>query len=204
MALLRALGRQLRSMNLAPVVQRPLATAGARLYGGAAAHDDDDGHEEVGPAQTPTVFDKLVELTVVDMNGVRHKVRGLAGDSLSKALVEYGFPETYFFPNLGFYTQHIPDAHVFVPSEYWAKMPNIHPDSEEGGAVKRMFRDIVQDYQRDTSYFASYIELGPELNGMTVGIGPIKPWVLHADWAFTGVHDSKAKFFDKPTVEIWG
>ncbi len=39
---------------------------------------------------------------------------------------------------------------------------------------------------------------------MTVGIGPIKPWILHSDWAFNGVHDIKDKQFDKPTVEIWG
>ncbi|EFJ48290.1 NADH:ubiquinone oxidoreductase 22 kDa subunit [Volvox carteri f. nagariensis] len=194
---LRALGRQLRSLNLIPVVQ-------PRRFFGASAHHDDEHEEEHGPAQTPTVFDKLVEITVVDMNGVLHKVRGLAGQTLAQALIEYGFPATYFFPNMGFYTQHIPDAHVYVPKDYWGKMPNIDPESEEGGAVKRMFRDIVQDYQRDTSYFASYITLGPELNGMTVGIGPIKPWILHSDWAFAGVHDSKAKQFDKPTVEIWG
>ncbi len=194
---LRALGRQLRSLNLAPAVQQ------TTRYFGSASHHDEEEHEH-GPATTPTVFDKLVEVSVVDMNGVRHKVRGLEGQSLAQALIEYGFPETYFFPNMGFYTQHIPDAHVFVPKEYWDKMPNIDPGSDEGGAVKRMFRDIVQDYQRDTSYFASYITLSQELNGITVGIGPIKPWILHSEWAFAGVHDSKAKQFDKPTVEIWG
>lgn len=195
---LRVLGRHLRTLNFIPAAQS------GRFYGAAAHHEDDEHEEEHGPAQTPTVFDKLVEVTVVDMNGVLHKVRGLAGQSLAQALIEYGFPETYFFPNMGFYTQHIPDVHVYVPKDYWSKMPNIDPESEEGGAVKRMFRDIVQDYQRDTSYFASYITLGPELNGMTVGIGPIKPWILHSVWAFAGLHDSKVKQFDKPTVEIWG
>ncbi|KAG2436494.1 hypothetical protein HXX76_006793 [Chlamydomonas incerta] len=195
---LRALGRQLRSLNLLPAVQP------ARFFGAGAHHDDEHEEEEHGPAQTPTVFDKLVELTVVDMNGIRHKVRGLQGQSLAQALVEYGFPDTYFFPNMGFYTQHIVDAHVFVPKEFWGKVQNVDPESDDGLAVKRMFRDIVQDYQRDTSFFASYITLGAEHDGMTVGIGPIKPWILHSEWAFAGVHDSRNKQFDKPTVEIWG
>jgi hypothetical protein len=194
--MLRVLGRQLRGLVHARQASH------VRAFGADAHHDADE--EEHGPAQTPTVFDKLVEVTVVDMNGIRHKVRGLAGQSLAQALVEYGFPETYFFPNMGFYTQHTVDAHVYVPKEFWGKVQNVDPSSEDGGAVKRMFRDIVQEYQRDTSFFASYITLGPELQGMTVGIGPIKPWILHSDWAFAGVHDSKAKQFDKPTVEIWG
>ena len=56
-----------------------------------AHHDDhhDDHHEEEheeehehGPETTPTVFDRLVQITVVDLNGARHTVRGLEGKSL--------------------------------------------------------------------------------------------------------------------------
>lgn len=156
----------------------PQISLGLRQFG-AASHDHDHDEAASGPAQTPTVFDKLVTVTVVDLNGVRHTVRGTTGQPLSQALIDYGFPETYFFPNMGFYTQHIVDAHVFVPKEYWPKMPNIDPESDEGDAIKRMYRDIVQDFQRESSYFASYITLSQELSGMTVGIGPIKPWCLH-------------------------
>ncbi len=128
-------------------------------------HHDDD-HHEGPPLQTPTVFDKLLTLNVVDLNGHRHVVKTLAGKNLAEALVEAGFPEvrpppctmrdpmldplllratqTYFFPNMGFYTQHMDDAHVFIPKEFWPKMPTFSDDSDEADAIKRMFRDIVQ------------------------------------------------------------
>lgn len=39
---------------------------------------------------------------------------------------------------------------------------------------------------------------------MTVGIGPIKPWILHTHWAFNGVHDDPTPQFERTTVEIHG
>lgn len=122
-----------------------------------------------------------------------------------------------------------------------------------------------QDYAKETSYFASYIELTPEMNvsaaaaasraggaqrtvavqsspwgpgfpaptfpgcliadrvqhvcdilqwadaanlclqqGMNVGIGPIKPWILHPDRSFDGVHDSPITKFEHRTNDIFG
>jgi hypothetical protein len=165
--------------------------------------------------------------------------------------------QTYFFPNMGFYTQHLvrkaeglkgreglegmrgradrlhadlharsraeqgrpqppmphpnpplaalqDDAHVFIPEEFWDKMPTFEEKSPEADAIKRMFRDIVQDYSKETSYFASYIKLTPDMNGMNVGIGPIKPWILHPDRSFDGVHDSPISKFQHRTNEIFG
>jgi len=45
---------------------------------------------------------------------------------------------------MGFYTMHQDDAHVFVPKEFWNKMPSFEDDSPEADAIKRMFRTIVQ------------------------------------------------------------
>jgi hypothetical protein len=42
------------------------------------------------------------------------------------------------------------------------------------------------------------------MNNMTVGIGPIRPWVLHTNWAFGGVHDTAETQFSKPTTDIFG
>ena len=36
------------------------------------------------------------------------------------------------------------DAHVYIPKEYWPKMPTFEDDSDEADAIKRMFRMIVQ------------------------------------------------------------
>lgn len=174
---------------------------GFRAFG-AAAHDDH--HDEPTYTEIPTVFDRLVNITVVDLNGKRHAIKGLTGTTLSQALIEAGFPKTYFFPNMGFYTQHIVDAHVFIPKDQWKHIPNYKDDSEEADAIKRTFRDIIQDFAKDTSYLASYVTLKPEMNNMTVGIGPVKPWILHSNWAFGGVHDTTETQFSKPTVDIMG
>lgn len=206
MALLR-LGSALRSILPIASLQPSLYRAGASLRsfaGSAHHHEHDDHHEEHGPAETPTVFDKLITLNVIDMNGHRHTVRTLVGKTLVEALVEAGFPETYFFPNMGFYTQHMDDAHVFIPKEFWGKIPTFEDDSDEADAICRMFKLIVQDYAKDTSYFASYISLTHEMNGMNVGIGPIKPWILHPERSFDGVHDSPVSKFSHRTNEIFG
>jgi len=90
----------------------------------------------------------------------------------------------------------------------------------------------TQDYAKETSYFASYIKLTPEMNvrhaqtlhsrammssvsfhlllivrllqGMNIGIGPIKPWIVHPDRAFDGIHDSPASKFSHRTNDIFG
>lgn len=49
---------------------------------------------------------------------------------------------------MGFYTQHKDDAHVFIPKEYWPSMPKFDSSSDEADAIKRMFRNIVQDYAK--------------------------------------------------------
>ena len=36
------------------------------------------------------------------------------------------------------------DAHVFIPKEFWPKMPSFADDSDEADAIRRMFRVIVQ------------------------------------------------------------
>ena len=148
---LRQLGRVFRSLVAAPPPQQAFAAQQALRSFGAAAHHAEDDHshedEEHGPVVTPTVFDKIVTLNVVDMQGHRHAVKGYVGKSLSQALIEHGFPEvryliirqelhvlavssirynslatvtyvgsvnthlfppqTFFFPRLSFYSQHI-------------------------------------------------------------------------------------------------
>uniref|UniRef100_A0A7R9V0H6 Uncharacterized protein n=1 Tax=Chlamydomonas euryale TaxID=1486919 RepID=A0A7R9V0H6_9CHLO len=201
---LRQLGRSLRSV--VPALEARAASSSGvfssvRSFGSAEAPAEVPA--EHGPATTPTVFDKLITINVVDMTGHRHVVRSLVGKTLVEALVEAGFPETYFFPNMGYYTQHMDDAHVFIPEQFWSKMPTFEDDSPEAGAIKRMFRDIVQEYAKETSYFASYINLTPEMNGMNIGIGPIKPWILHPERSFDGVHDSPISKFSHRTNEIF-
>ena len=40
--------------------------------------------------------------------------------------------------------------------------------------------------------------------GMNIGIGPIKPWILHPDRSFDGLHDSPISKFTHRTNDIFG
>ncbi|GFH21899.1 NADH:ubiquinone oxidoreductase 22 kDa subunit [Haematococcus lacustris] len=81
-------------------------------------------------------------------------------------------------------------------------IPNYKPDSASGDAIQRTFRDIVQENVRDSSFLASYVPVTPALNKMTIGFGAIKPWILHTEWAFSGLHDDPTTQFEERTVEI--
>ncbi|KAF5829110.1 NADH:ubiquinone oxidoreductase 22 kDa subunit [Dunaliella salina] len=199
--MLKAAGASLRRA-LAAVSTSPLESSSRLIASSSAVQGGADEHH--GYEQTPTVFDRLVTINVVDLDGKRRSVRAVVGQTLAQVLVEAGYPRTYFFPNMGFYTQHIVDAHVFIPQDYWSKIRNYKEDSDEADAIKRTFRDMIQDYAKSTSYLASYIDIVPEFNNMTIGIGPVKPWVLHSEWAFNGVHDDPTPQFKEPTTEIWG
>lgn len=98
--MLRALARHVRSLK----VVSDAAPAAFSMRHMSSGHDEEeDAKPRTGPV--PTVFDKLVSFTVIDLTGKRHTVRGLQGKNLSEVLQEHGFPRTYFFPNMGFYTQ---------------------------------------------------------------------------------------------------
>jgi hypothetical protein len=88
-AMLLSVGRSLRGL-LQQAATRQAAPA-IRSLGAAAAHDDDE-HDEPSYEHTPTVFDRLVTLHVVDLRGKRHTIQSLAGESLSKTLIDAGFP----------------------------------------------------------------------------------------------------------------
>jgi hypothetical protein len=90
--MLQAAGRALRSALAEPAAALALpATRAVRRMGGAS-HDDLDVEHEPSYDATPTVFDRLITLNVVDVRGRRHTVRGLVGQTLNKTLIEAGFP----------------------------------------------------------------------------------------------------------------
>nr|7AR9_O Chain O, C1-FDX [Polytomella sp. Pringsheim 198.80]7ARD_O Chain O, C1-FDX [Polytomella sp. Pringsheim 198.80] len=192
MALLRALAKPLRSLQAVSSV----AQVSLRQFGAASHHDDHhDDHDHYTPPKT--VFEDTITINVLDYDGKKHAVKALIGTPLNKALVEYGFSSTYFFPNMGYYTQHISDAHVFIPEEYWKYVENVDLKTDDAEAIKLMFKLVVQDYQRETSFFASYLTLNKEMDNMTIGFGPIKPWHITPKWSFNGHHNVKDRMFDR-------
>lgn len=144
---LRTLGRQL--MN-------PLASSWVRAS-----------------SSTPTVFDKMVQIFVIDKSGVRHTVRGIEGTKLATTLQEYGqFKPDNFMPHV--YDPGYADCHVYVQGDYLDKLTPLDSTQEE--EERKLVEHCVRGKARDNSRMAYYITLSPQLNGMTVALGDIEPW----------------------------
>ncbi|KAF8072482.1 Fdx1 [Scenedesmus sp. PABB004] len=124
-------------------------------------------------SSTPTVFDRMVQIFVIDKSGVRHTVRGLEGASLASALQEYGgFGDDSFMPHV--FEPGLPDCHVYVQGDYLDKLPPL--DGEAAQDHARVLETAVRAKARDNSRMAHYIALTPALNGMTVALGDVEPW----------------------------
>lgn len=122
---------------------------------------------------SPTVFDRMVQIFVIDKSGVRHTVRGLEGSNLAATLQEYGkFDSGSFMPHV-FDPAHA-DCHVYVQGDYLDKLPGL--DGTQAAEQTRLLEDCVRAKARDNSRMGYYITLSPQLNGMTVALGDIEPW----------------------------
>ncbi|GBF88314.1 hypothetical protein Rsub_01026 [Raphidocelis subcapitata] len=121
----------------------------------------------------PTVFDKMVQFYVIDKSGTRHTVRGIEGNSLAAALRETGtFSDEFFLPHP--MDPAATDCHVYVGNDYLDRLPTLSDAQSE--EQRRVVDDYVRAAARPNSRMAYYIRLGPQLNGMTVALGPVEPW----------------------------
>jgi hypothetical protein len=72
----------------------------------------------------PSVYDFLVRFHVVDREGKRHIVKGLAGTSVADAMYKSGL-----FPNFDDFTYgpetKEPDAHVYVSNDFMDSLPHV-------------------------------------------------------------------------------
>lgn len=85
--MLRALGGSLRGRVLGAHLQHE-----QRVMRGLTSSSAVQGEEQPAYQGTPTVFDKLITINVVDLDGKRRSVRGTVGQTLSQVLIEAGFP----------------------------------------------------------------------------------------------------------------
>eukprot|EP00983_Pelagomonas_calceolata_P100856 1158621-Pelagomonas_calceolata.AAC.6 len=85
--MLRAAGASLRrALSISPL------ESSSRLIASSSAVQGGGPDEHHGYEQTPTVFDRLVTINVVDLEGKRRSVRGVVGQTLAQVLVEAGYP----------------------------------------------------------------------------------------------------------------
>jgi hypothetical protein len=130
-------------------------------------------------SQAKTVFDKLVQVYVIDKNGIRHTVTALEGSSLAEALAEYGaFEAEHFMPHP--WDPSNVDCHVYVPEGYLDKLPKL--DAEQQQAQQKLIDDFVRAKARDNSRMGYFIKLTPQLSGMTVALSDIEPWQVRSGW----------------------
>lgn len=66
------------------------------------------------------------------------------------------------------------DAHVYVGSDYLDRLPPLGKEQSE--EQQRLIEDFARANARPNSRMAYYIQLAPQLSGMTVALGPIEPW----------------------------
>jgi hypothetical protein len=116
---LRGLARSWRCalQGAAAHTQQCAATAAAscsarRAASGAPASPS--APETSSGGASPSVFDRVVQIFVIDKAGVRHTVRGLVGQTLAAALSEYPaqFPSDSFMPHP--YDPAYPDCHCYI------------------------------------------------------------------------------------------
>lgn len=124
-------------------------------------------------SSTPTVFDKMVQIFVIDKSGVRHTVRGLEGDTLATTLLNYGhFGQDAFMPHV--YDPGHVDCHLYVQGDYLDKLGQL--PAEQQDEHQKLIAQHVRGKARDNSRMGYYIKLSPQLNGMTVALGEVEPW----------------------------
>ena len=67
-----------------------------------------------------------------------------------------------------------PDCHVYVGNDYIDKLPTLSAPQQEEQA--RLVDEYVRANARNNSRMAYFITLTPQLNGMTVALGPVQSW----------------------------
>jgi hypothetical protein len=90
-------------------------------------------------SSAPSVYDYLIRFHVIDRDGKRHTLKGLAGTSLAKALYESGafpaFDDFTFGPEIK-----EPDAHVYVSNEYADSLGRM--SDEEKNAIEHCADEV--------------------------------------------------------------
>ncbi|PRW59051.1 NADH:ubiquinone oxidoreductase 22 kDa subunit [Chlorella sorokiniana] len=119
----------------------------------------------------PSVFDKLVQITIVDGQGRRHVLRGVQGQPLTTVLE--GHMDTLGEQTLCLSPdgRGVPEAHVKLPTELLAAFP------APAGDDARYLQEVAQRGSLDAhSRLGSKVVLSKELDGAVIALGELYPW----------------------------
>jgi hypothetical protein len=111
-------------------------------------------------ARIARLASRSISLTVV-RDGVRHDVRGQVGETLANALARDAALASAV-PVVSI--DRGPDAHVYIPDEFLAKMPPLDADDVD------KLEDVAIDMGKN-SRLASQVTLSSELDGLVAAVG---------------------------------
>lgn len=122
-------------------------------------------------ATAPSVYDKLVQLTVVDSEGRRHVVRGTVGQSVVDLLEGHmdtlGEEGICLSPD----GRGAREAHIKLPQELLAAFP------PHTGDDARFLAEVADPGSLDRhSRLGSKVTLSKELDGTVLALGALYPW----------------------------
>ena len=107
------------------------------------------------PFSAPCVHDSLVRFFVIDKDGKRHQLQGLAGRSVAQAMHDSGI-----FQDFDAFTYSpdnpVPDAHVYVGREYAQELGNATP--EEKVALDMCGEEVRQKCAAASAALASALQ----------------------------------------------
>ena len=122
------------------------------------------------PNVSRLVSERIVELTAIDVDGVRHPVKGMTDHTLLRALMNHRLidPESHRLDDIAACTA---ECRVMVASEWLEKLPP-RSDEEYDTLVASAGRGKVDRHER----LACQIILTTDLRGMVVAVPEPKPW----------------------------
>jgi len=121
-------------------------------------------------AATPTVYDKMVQVTVIDKAGHRFPMRGLEGQTLVDVLGSQDTLDVHDYLCLGPQGRDEPECVVTVPNEFLQRIPP--PGEEDLKALEQIAESSITPNTR----LGSKIVLSKDLNQMLVALGEAYPW----------------------------
>ncbi|KAF3790120.1 Fdxh Adrenodoxin-like protein [Nymphaea thermarum] len=124
------------------------------------------------PSVSPSrkVADRIVKIFAVDPEGKKHEVLGLSGQSLLKALTNFGLidPESHGHEELGACSA---ECEVHIAQEWFDRIPSASYD--EAYTLRRNARrGILSTHAR----LGCQVILDQDLQGMVVAVPEPKPW----------------------------
>lgn len=140
------------------------------LGGGASLREYMRFFSAVAERTAPTVYDKMVQLTIIDGSGRRFPVRGLEGQTVSEVLeADEGPLDVSDFMCLSPEGRGQPECVVTVPNEFTTRIPP--PGIDEF----RQLEQICEHSITSNTRLGSQIVLSKDLNNMLIALSAVLP-----------------------------